>query len=158
MIYATAIGRLTNGATMAQTKSGKEVVNFSLATSINDVRGDEKGVQFIYCIYFGKMGIVKYLEKGRKVAIYGTLEQYTVTDQNGFIQTQYKFVVRDLELLERAKLGELNYNTKTEEKDTEPKKQNQESKKATQKPIKPISNAKVIEIFNDSEETNEIPF
>ena len=115
MIYATAIGRLTNGATMAQTKSGKEVVNFSLATSINDVRGDEKGVQFIYCIYFGKMGIVKYLEKGRKVAIYGTLEQYTVTDQNGFIQTQYKFVVRDLELLERAKLGELNYNTKTEE-------------------------------------------
>lgn len=75
------IGRLTNDPDTRQAReSGNKIANYSLAV---DRRGD--GTDFIRCVAFGKQAefAEKYLRKGMKMGVTGSLHTDSYTDKEG---------------------------------------------------------------------------
>jgi len=68
------VGRLGKDPEKIETKSGKQIVKFSIAT--NDGYGDNKKTNWHNCVCFGKTGeiIAKYVSKGDNLAVSGTLD------------------------------------------------------------------------------------
>jgi len=80
------IGRITKTPVLKKLPSGTSVINFTLA--VNSTRKDEKGnyiTDFIPVVAWGKIAefIDKYVSKGRKIVVMGSLQTRTWVDQSG---------------------------------------------------------------------------
>ena len=90
-------GRLTAKPFSAETKTGMQLVNFTIAN--NDAGKDE--ATFIDCIAFGKTGdaIAKFFDKGRQILIEGKLAQSNKQTKAGDTIKTLKVVVDRFEFV-----------------------------------------------------------
>ncbi|TWI85766.1 single-strand DNA-binding protein [Lacibacter cauensis] len=96
------IGRMTADASVNQTKTGKKVVNFSIA--INDTyKAKESGelvknVTYINCAYWLSAGIAPYLTKGTVVECAGRIAADTWTNKAGEVKARLTFTASRIKL------------------------------------------------------------
>lgn len=76
------MGRLTDDPEIRKTQEGKPIARYTLAV---DRRGKDKGADFIRCTAFDNAAdfAERYLHKGTKVAITGTIHTGSYTDRDG---------------------------------------------------------------------------
>ena len=83
--HIVLIGRTTKEPILKKLPSGTSVINFTLA--VNSIRKDEKGnyiTDFITVVAWGKTAefIDKYIAKGIKIVVMGSLQTRTWVDQS----------------------------------------------------------------------------
>lgn len=91
-------GRITKDAAAEQTKSGLDIVRFSIAVNRNVKDGDKWTTKpvFIELALFGNYAVsmAKYLTKGTYVTVDGYLDMDSWTTQDGKKQSRLKVVPR----------------------------------------------------------------
>lgn len=93
------IGRLTNEPEVRRTPEGKAIARYTLAV---DRRGKDKGADFIRCTAFdnGADFAERYLHKGTKIALTGSIHTDSYTDREGRKVFTTEINVRDHEFCE----------------------------------------------------------
>ena len=88
------MGRLTKDVELKESKKGVKYANFTLAVPR---KAEKETTDFIDCIAFGNLAdvIFKYVEKGNRLIVEGTLNIDTYEDKDGKKQKQVKCVVND---------------------------------------------------------------
>lgn len=66
------VGRIGRDPETKYTTSGKQITNFSLATS--EYYNGEQQTEWHSCVLFGSSGVIQYLAKGVEVAIDGKIQ------------------------------------------------------------------------------------
>lgn len=96
------IGRLTKDPELATTNSGVSVCNFSIAVNR---QYDNEQTDFINIVAWRGLADVcfKYLKKGAKVAICGSLQTRNYENSEGDKRYVTEIVASDIEFLERLK-------------------------------------------------------
>ena len=94
------MGRLTRDAEMYGQKS--KVAKFTLAV---DRKYGEDETDFFNCVSFGKQGefVEKYLKKGIKVLVTGSLQNNSYEDKNGNKVSEVQIITSDIEFCESKK-------------------------------------------------------
>ncbi len=102
---STISGNLTADAELRATTGGTSVCSFTVA--VNERRRNASGEwedypNFIDCVLFGKRGesISRYLLKGTKVALEGSLHQ-SRWEKDGNRRSHIELIVSDIELMSR---------------------------------------------------------
>ena len=123
------IGNLTRDPELVTTQSGVSVCSFSLAVSrdYEDSNGNRETDFFSIKVWRGKAeSCGKYLKKGNKVAVVGSLQNRSYEDRDGAKRTITEIIASEVEFLtpkqdaesgevvsvkrERAPLEEINDN------------------------------------------------
>lgn len=96
-------GNLTRDAELRETKSGNNVLNFSVAVndSVKNANGEwENYPNFVDCVMFGKRAdaLFEPLVKGAKVAIEGKL-RYSSWEKDGAKRSKLEVIVDEIELM-----------------------------------------------------------
>lgn len=101
------IGNLVRDAEVSETPSGVTVCRFSIAVNRNV--GDEKKVDFFNIVAWNGLAETcgKYLAKGKKVAVFGSLQNRSYEDRGGNKRLQTEIVANEVEFLNSA-VKELN--------------------------------------------------
>ena len=78
-------GRLTATPELKHTNNDKAVTSFTLAVDRDFQTGDEKQVDFISCVAWGKTAefVSNYFEKGKQIILRGSLQVRKYQTQNG---------------------------------------------------------------------------
>ena len=94
------IGNLSRDVEARQTASGKSVANFSIA--INKIGAE--GADFFNVTAWGNQAdnCAKYLKKGSKVAIVGSLQNRSYEDRDGIKRTVTEIVANEVEFLSHS--------------------------------------------------------
>ena len=80
------MGRITHNLELKQTPSGVSVLTFSVAVERGYAKqGEDRQTDFITCVAWQKTAefISKYFDKGRMIALEGSLRTRTYEDKNG---------------------------------------------------------------------------
>lgn len=95
------IGRLTADPESRTSASGLNVTTFTLAV---DRRGKEKKTDFFRCVSFGKTAelIERYIKKGNRLAVEGSMQSEQYEDKNGKTQTAWKVVCEKVHFCESS--------------------------------------------------------
>ena len=96
------IGNLGQDAVVRYTKSGKPVVNFSVAASRTWKDANDKtheGTEWFQCVHWNGEGVAPYLVKGKRVYVEGRMQTRSWEDQEGKKNWRTELIVRDLILL-----------------------------------------------------------
>lgn len=102
------IGNLTRDPESRTTQDGKTVCNFSVA--VNRRQKNSQGqteADFFRVAAWGKLAgpCQKYLSKGEKVCVTGSVSVHTYTAQDGTTKAQMEVLARDVEFLSKAGEG-----------------------------------------------------
>ena len=91
------IGRLTKDPQMGQTQSGKTVARFSVAVK----KQGQDGADFFDATAFDKTAenVLKYLAKGRQVAVVGRVSIGSYTDRNGVTRKTFDILADQVEFI-----------------------------------------------------------
>lgn len=94
------IGNLSRDVEKRETASGKSVANFSIA--INKFGGED--ADFFNVVVWGNQAdnCAKYLKKGSKVAIVGSLQNRSYEDRDGIKRTVTEIVANEVEFLSHS--------------------------------------------------------
>lgn len=94
------IGRISSDFELKKTKGDKEYTSFTIA--VNAFSKDKKEVDFIRCIAWGQkaINICKYLKKGSKLFVEGTLKVLSTKDEQGNYKTNSFVNVNKTEFLD----------------------------------------------------------
>lgn len=97
------IGNLTRDVELRTTQSGKSVANFTLAVNRRAKPGEKAEADFFRVSVWGKQAETcqKYLAKGRKVCVIGSVSTYTAND--GSTRATLEVFAQDVEFLDGAK-------------------------------------------------------
>lgn len=96
------IGNLTKDPELTETQNGKKLCRFAIAVNRKYLGGDgEHKTDFFNCVAWRGLGenIVKYVHKGDKVAISGSIETRSYEDSQGIKRTGVDVVASDIEFL-----------------------------------------------------------
>ena len=104
----TLTGNLTRDPEMRATSNGTQIMSFTIA--VNDRRRNQQtGVweeypNFVGCVMFGRRAeaLGRYLAKGRKVAVEGSL-RYSTWTSDGAKRSKLEVVIDDLELMSSSR-------------------------------------------------------
>jgi single-strand DNA-binding protein len=101
----TLIGHLGKDPEQKESKSGKPMCTFSLATS--DGYGDRKETNWHNIVVFGKLVEIcmEYLKKGSLVLVAGRVSYFT-KEKEGVKQTYTSVIVDEMQMLDRQNKGE----------------------------------------------------
>lgn len=104
----TIIGNLTRDPESRTTQDGKTVCNFTVA--VNRRQRNSNGqteADFFRVAVWGNMAdpCQKYLSKGKKAAVTGSVSVHTYTAQDGTTRAQMEVLARDVEFLSKAGEG-----------------------------------------------------
>ena len=124
----TIIGNLTRDPEMRTTSSGDSVCSFSVAVNRRKNRDGTQQADFFRVSAWGTLGesCGKYLAKGRKVAVVGSVSASAYTDQHGNAAASLNVMATDVEFL----------SSKEEQKDVvQQEAQAHEAPKQAQQPI-----------------------
>ena len=109
MNHITLIGRMTSDAELKITQNGNNYVRFTLAVRRylrKDNADDEKKVvtDFFPCVAWRRTAeiIAKYCQKGKQVAVSGSLQTYSL-EKDGDKRKGFQVNVRDLFLIDNKK-------------------------------------------------------
>lgn len=105
-------GNLTRDLEMRQTNNGKAVANFSIAVAKFGV----EGADFFNVIVWGNQAenCAKYLKKGSKVGIVGTLQNRKYEDREGAVRYITEIVAEQVEFLSPKQAEESVVSVKRE--------------------------------------------
>lgn len=96
------IGNLTKEPEMRATQLGVSVCNFSIAVGrrFKDSEGNQQ-TDFFDIVAWRQLGDLcgKYLRKGKKVAITGSIQTHRFTDKNGVTRTGWDIIADEVEFL-----------------------------------------------------------
>lgn len=100
------IGNLTRDPEMRATQSGISVCNFSIAVNrrfVNQQTG-QHDVDYFNIVVWRQLGELcgRYLAKGRKVAIVGSIQTRTYTHQDGSQRSAFDIIADEVEFLSPA--------------------------------------------------------
>ena len=96
------IGNLTRDPEITETQSGVKVCRFSIAVNRNYASNDgERKTDFFNCVAGRGLGenVAKYVKKGDKVAVSGSVELRNYEDGQGVKRTGIDIVTKDIEFL-----------------------------------------------------------
>jgi len=108
------MGRLTKDPEIRYTNGGKTVGSFSLAVDRRFKTEGQPEADFFNCLTFGKQAefIEKYLHKGSKIVVRGSVQNNYYTDKNGNKQYADQILVEEINFAE-SKNGGQNQPTQT---------------------------------------------
>ena len=97
----TIIGNLTNDPELRTTTSGKNVCTFTVAVNRPKRNGEDQGADFFRVSAWGERGEVcaKYLSKGKKVAVVGTVSVHAYSTKKGDPAASMEVFAEDVEFL-----------------------------------------------------------
>lgn len=96
------IGNLTHDPELSKTASGIDVCKFSIAVNRPYTQGDgERGVDFFNCVAWRGVGtnIAKYIKKGNKLAVDGTIQTRSYEDNQGIKRNVIDIICYNVEFL-----------------------------------------------------------
>lgn len=95
------IGNLTKDVELRATQNGKSVATFSVAVARKIKATGQPEADFFNVVVWGAKGenCAKYLSKGKKVAIVGSVQNRTYEDKNGNKRTLTEIIAEDVEFL-----------------------------------------------------------
>ena len=95
------IGNLTKDVELRQTNSGKSVATFSIAVQRQFKAEGQPDADFFNIVVWGAVGenCAKYLSKGKKVAIRGSLQNRSYEAQDGSKRTVTEINAAEVEFL-----------------------------------------------------------
>lgn len=97
----TIIGNLTRKPETRTTAAGKSVCTFTVAVNRRSTKGNQSEADFFRVSAWGAMGesCQKYLDKGRKVAVVGSVSVNAYQAQNGEARASLEVMATDVEFL-----------------------------------------------------------
>ena len=108
------IGNLTRDPEFFETPSGTACAKFTIAVTRQFAGADgKKEVDFINCVIWkgGAELVNRYLAKGSRVGVTGTIQTRRYTDKDGNNRTAFEVVVNSIEFLsQRQNVGSKNDN------------------------------------------------
>lgn len=108
------VGRLTRDAELKYTNSGLAITRFSVAVNRRKKQGDDwiEEASFFDIVLWGKLGeaIIKYLIKGKQLAIEGELRQNR-WEQDGQSRSKVEIIANNIQLLGGTNSGPQRPNT-----------------------------------------------
>ncbi len=109
MNRACLVGNLTADPRITSTENGKTICRFSIAIN-RFSRGEEKKADFIPIVAWEQLAqnCGKYLKKGSKVAVVGSLQINSYTDNEGIKRQSAEVRADSVEFL--SPVGSTNYN------------------------------------------------
>lgn len=113
------MGRLTKDPDVRYTQDSKAVARFYLAVDRRFKRDGQPEADFFNCTAFGKTAefVEKYLSKGTKVLLSGSLQNDNYTDGNGVQRYTVQVIVEEIEFAESKKNSEAGNNTNKDDGD-----------------------------------------
>ena len=89
-------GNLGNDPEMFYSSEGNPVASFNLA-----FRSSKKKTGWIKCVCFGRLAEVteKYLHKGARIGIIGTLDQQKWENEEGVTRSSFQLIANSLEFI-----------------------------------------------------------
>ena len=108
------IGRLTADPELRYTNSNKAVCNYTLAID----KGNGDGADFLRCVCWEKTAefAAKYLHKGIKIAVTGSVQTSKYEDKDGKSVNKTEILVRSHDFCEKATVEELSAYGKVQSK------------------------------------------
>lgn len=105
------IGSLGNDPTLRTVSGDIPVCSFSVA--VNGKKGDEKTTTWFRVTAWRQLGELcsKYLSKGRKVAVIGSVQVSTYTGNDGATRASLEVTADEVEFLSPANQGEYQDNS-----------------------------------------------
>lgn len=105
MNKATLIGRLTRDPELRTTQSGTEVCTFTLAVDRKPGKDGQKGADFIPIVAWRQLGeqCGKYLHKGYKAAVSGSIQTRTYEANDGTKRHVTEVMADEVEFLTQPK-------------------------------------------------------
>lgn len=104
------IGRLAKDADIKYLQSGTAVVNFNLAVNESVKNGNSwnERASFFDVVFYGRQGegLSRYLDKGKQVAITGTLQQQR-WQKDGMTKSKIVIIAKTIQLLGSARDGNM---------------------------------------------------
>lgn len=99
------IGNLTRDVELRTTQSGKSVANFTVAVNRRMKPGEKAEADFFRVSVWDKQAETcqKYLAKGRKVCVIGSVSVSTYTANDGSTRATLEVFAQDVEFLDSAK-------------------------------------------------------
>ena len=115
----TIIGRLTRDPELKYIQSGSAVANFSIANNriYNTNNGERKeDVSYFDCITWGKLGetVAEYMQKGRRIAVEGRLQQRRWEDQEGNKKSKIEIVADNIQFLDSKSSSDTSTDNQAE--------------------------------------------
>lgn len=95
------IGNLTRDPEMRATQGGIEVCNFAIAVNRRKDANGNQQTDFFNIVAWRQLAQLcgKFLMKGKKVAVIGSIQQRNFTDKDGIKRTAYDIVADEVEFL-----------------------------------------------------------
>ena len=105
----TIIGNLTKDPEMRTTTSGKNVCTFTLAVNRRKKAEGQPEADFFRVSAWGDMGdnCQKYLTKGKKVCVVGSVSVHVYTNQRGEAAANMEVLASEVEFLSPREQGEI---------------------------------------------------
>lgn len=102
------MGRLTADPDIRSTRDGKPVGAFSIAVDRRFRRDGDPEADFFRCTAFGKLAefVEKYLKKGTKIVLRGTIQNNNYTDRQGVKRYDTQVIADSIEFAESKKSEE----------------------------------------------------
>ena len=97
------MGRLTRDPDVRYSANNSAVARFSIAVDRRFRReGDDQTADFINCVAFGRTAefVEKYLHKGTKVVVVGSIQNDNYTNKDGVQQYSTQIMVDEIEFAE----------------------------------------------------------
>lgn len=97
----TIIGNLCADPQLRTTTSGKQVCSFTVAVNRRRTQGGQPEADYFAVSAWNQLGenCAKYLAKGRKVAVVGSVSVHTYQAQDGTARAQLDVMAQDVEFL-----------------------------------------------------------
>lgn len=101
------MGRLTKAPEIRYSNDNKAVARFSIAVDRRFKREGQPEADFFNCTAFAKQAefVEKWLTKGTKVVLTGSLQNNNYTDKNGVQRYDVQILVDEIEFAESKNLG-----------------------------------------------------
>jgi len=96
------MGRLCKDPEISVSTSGTQIAKYSIAVDRKFKREGQPTADFFNCTSFGKQAdfVEKYLKKGTKVVVTGSIQMDTYTTKTGEKKTSTNVMVEDVEFAE----------------------------------------------------------
>lgn len=106
------IGRLTKDPELRQSQGGKSICSFTLAVDRQTKNEGQPSADFIRCKAFGKTAdnLAKYMSKGSLIAIGGSIQTGSYTNQQGQKIYTTDVSVQEVSFLDSKERSEPRYN------------------------------------------------
>ena len=94
--HVVLVGNLGNDPDTFFTSEGTQIASFSLAFN-----GSKKSTNWIKCSCFGRMAEIatKFLHKGARICVQGTLDQHHWTGEDGSPKSSFQMNVHQIEFV-----------------------------------------------------------